>query len=394
MTFNVILSPLLWALLAMAATTATIVVVWLWLKARRLERHTTGDEAVRAYLDDESLPMVSVLVYTHNDVEWLEQFLPALLEQDYPGYEVIVADDDSSDGTKDYLSEMLTRYTHLRTTFIPEGTRSLSRKKLSLMLGIKAARGEIVINTNAHCRVEAPDWLRLIARNFVPGVDVVLGYAHYRYDDDRKTGRRYRVLDSVMTASQWLGSAIKGRPYRGTGDNLAYRRRLFFDNTGFSRSLDLKWGDDDVFVSEIARGDNTRVELDVASHAEAHYHNVARAHYELKLRRDFTTSQLPTRRPFLAQGLWSCLHYVAWGALAAAAALDWRNAFTVAIVAVLALALWLLTGLAVKRMCATLQAPRLWLMATPLLWWRPVVNFAYRLRGMRIKKSNYTSIVD
>lgn len=394
MTFNVLLSPLQWALLAVAAVTAVTAVVWLWLRARRLERHVAEGETNREYLADDDLPAVSVLVYTHNDVEWLERFLPTLLQQDYPRYEVIVADDDSTDGTKDFLSEMLTRYSHLRTTFIPEGTRSLSRKKLSLMLGIKAAHGDVIVNTNAHCSVDETNWLRLIARNFVPGVDVVLGYAHYRFDSDRKMGRRYRVLDTVLTASQWLASAIKRHPYRGTGDNLAYRRQLFFDNTGFSRSLDLKWGDDDVFVSEIAHGDNTRVQLAPESHAVAHYHDVARAHYELKLRRDFTTSQLPVRRPFLAQGLWSCIHYTAWGALVASAALDWRNAFVVAVVAVLALALWLLTGFAVKRVCSVLQAPRLLLTATPLLLWRPFVNWIYKLRGHRIKKSNYTSIVD
>lgn len=393
-TFNPLLPPLTWALIAASATLAAAVVTWLWLRARRLERFVTVDEPARECLAEDELPMASILVYTRNDLEWLERFLPELLEQDYPHYEVFVADDDSSDGTKDFLSEMLTRYSHLRTTFIPEGTRSLSRKKLSLMLGIKAARGEIIVNTCSNCRVAGPQWLRLLAQNFVPGVDVVLGYSHYRYKRDHGPARRFRALDSVVTATQWLGSAIAGRPYRGIADNLAYRRQVFFDNTGFSRTLDLKWGDDDVFVSEIARGDNTRVVLNSDAHVVSYYNNVARARYDLKLRRDFTTSKLPVKRPFLAQGLWSCLHYGAWAVMAAIVALNFHNAFVIAVVALIALATWLLSGLAVRRACRVLNAPRLLWSVTPLLLWRPLVNFVYRLLGARVKNSNYTSIVD
>lgn len=394
MTFTLSLSPLTWALLAVAVAAAATCIIWLWVRERRLHRFVTVDAPLRNRLAREELPPVSVLVYTRNEAEWLSRFLPALLHQDYPAYEVIVVDDASSDGTKDLVSDMLTQHAHLRTTSIPEGTRSLSRKKLSLMLGIKAAKHDIIVTTSANCRVTGEHWLEDIARNFVPGVDVVIGYSHYRYSRDKRLGRRYRILDSVMTGAQYLGSAIKGAPYRGVADNLAYRKQTFFDNTGFSRSLDLKWGDDDVFVSEIAHGGNTRVELERESIVHAYYENVARAHYELKLHRDFTTSQLPVRKPFVAQGAFSAVHYLLWGALIAAAALNPCNVAVLAAVAVIAIAAWLLTGVPVRRLCRLLDAPALLLTVPALLLWRPVVNLWYRLRGRRVRQSNYTSIID
>ena len=118
-----------------------------------------------------------------------------------------------------------------------------------------------MLHTNANCRVMSDQWLRTMMRNFVPGTDVVLGFSHYRYRKDTSAGRYFRVFDSVVTSLQWVGSAIKGKPYRGISDNLAYRRQLFFDHAGFSESLELRYGDDDVFVSAIATGDNTRLEL-------------------------------------------------------------------------------------------------------------------------------------
>ena len=62
--------------------------------------------------------------------------------------------------------------------------------------------------------------------------------------------------------------------------------------------------------------------------------------------------------------------------------------------AVIAIAAWLLTGVPVRRLCRLLDAPALLLTVPALLLWRPVVNLWYRLRGRRVRQSNYTSIID
>lgn len=393
MYFSVETSIIIYVLLGVALLLTIVLALWRWGRAKRLVRHL-NDEDARSYLTEEQLPKVSVIVYAHNDAEWLENFLPAMLHQDYPDYEVIVVDDASTDTSRNLISDLLTQYDNLHLTLTPDRTRGLSRKKLSIMLGIKAAQGDVVLITNANCSTTSDQWLRLMMRNFVPGVDVVIGYSHYLYKSDRKAGHCYRVFDTVTVASQYLTSAIARRPYRGVSDNLAFTRKVFFDNNGFSKNLDLRWGEDDVFLCEIATGDNTRVELLPDSMTVPCFDRVADAHAALKLRRDFTSRKLPRRWPFLLQGLMSTCNYLRLGCLAAAVALDYFNAFTVAVAALLLVVSWIFAILPVRRLCRILQAPLL-SMGVPLYEFaRPIVNVLYRIRGHKQSQSNLTSIFD
>ena len=171
----------------------------------------------------------------------------------------------------------------------------------------------------------------------IAGTDVVLGYSHYRYKQDRKAGRRWRIFDTVSTSAQWLLSAIEGHPYRGVSDNLAYRRQLFFGNNGFARSMNLRWGDDDVFVAEIARPDNTRVELAPDSQVTVYYDNLARTHRVLKMRRDFT-ARLGRQAQRRLQAVMSVLWLMAHAAAIAAVALNATNAVVIVAAVVMTLA--------------------------------------------------------
>ncbi len=388
------ISILIYLLLAVGLVAGIVYGVWQWRRTSRLKRFIEVDEYRRGYLPEEQLPPVTILVYAHNDADYLAEFLPPLLEQDYPCYEVIVTDDSSLDNTKDVLGEMLTRYSNLRASFVPAGSRALSRKKLSIMLGVKAAKHDIIVTTTANCCVPGSDWLRHIARNFTPGTDVVLAYSRYDYARDRMRGRRHRVFDTVSTAVQYMGSAIEGKPYRGIGDNLAYRKQVFFSTNGFANTLELKWGEDDIYVSEIARADNTRVELAVESIVAACYYDIRRAHHVLKTRRNFTSRQVSTRAPFVVQGFMSALFWLATLCPVAAIALEWQNVVVIAAAVVQLLLVWTLAATAIRKQCALFQAPKLTFTAPWHALWRPLVNIMGYLRGLGSKKSQYTSIID
>jgi glycosyltransferase involved in cell wall biosynthesis len=390
MYYSIITDNIIYILLGLALALAVVYALWQWSRSFRLRRFFKYEEE-RDYVEE--LPGVSVVVYACNDADWLQRFLPLILHQDYPLFEVIVVDDGSSDNTKILLSDMKAHYDHLHITFTPDDTRQLSRKKLSVMIGIKAAHYDIVLNTAANCRVMSDQWLRLMMRNFTPGTDVVIGYSHYRYSKDKTAGRKYRIFDTVTTAVQYLNSAIKGNPYRGIAENLAYRKKAFFDNSGFSKSMDLLWGDDDIFVSEIADGSNTRVELSNDSQLSSYYDDVADAHYELKLRRDFT-SRYVRRQQFVVQGFMSLAYYLRLGALIAAVVMNYLNIIVDAAAFVILVGTWIPVVTSFRSNCRLLNAPRL-LSSVPFFTiWRPVVNFYYRQRGLSLKKSNFTSIFD
>ncbi|MDO5395589.1 MAG: glycosyltransferase, partial [Bacteroidales bacterium] len=216
----------------------------------------------------------SIVVYAQDEAESLTRLLHQLLGQRYaPGFEVIVVNEGGSEATADAVTALAVSHSNLYLTYTPDGARNLSRKKLALMLGIKAARHRVVVQTVATACIESPYWLASIMRHFADtSTEVVLGNAMPAATDNG-LGSRRRAFDFAASATSWLTSAIAGHPYRGTEYNIAYTRDIFFRNKGFSRSLNLRYGDDDIFISEIANGANTAVELSPDGLVRMAFHN-------------------------------------------------------------------------------------------------------------------------
>ncbi len=206
----------------------------------------------------EQLP-VSVIICAKDEVDNLRKYLPFVLQQEYPDFEVIVVNDGSTDETEDLLTDLKKTYSNLRSTFVPVGVTNLSTKKLALTLGIKAAKNDWLLFTDADCMPEDKTWISRMARNFNPGVEFVLGYGAYM----KKKGFVNRLItyDTLFIALQYMGFALTGKPYMGVGRNMAYRKDVFFRNKGFASNLNLRSGDDDLMVNRAANGFNTKVEI-------------------------------------------------------------------------------------------------------------------------------------
>ena len=204
-------------------------------------------------------PPVSVIICAKDEEDNLRQFLPFILNQDYPDFEVIVINDGSTDDTETLLNNLCVEYPNLRTTFVPVGARNLSTKKLGLTLGIKAAKNELMLFTDADCMPEDTRWIANMAKNFTPQTDFILGYGAYL----NKKGFVNRLItyDTLFIALQYMGMAISGKPYMGVGRNLAYRKETFFLNKGFASTLNLISGDDDLLVNKASNSRNTKVEI-------------------------------------------------------------------------------------------------------------------------------------
>lgn len=387
----------LWILLGAALLITAGLALWGWHRAGRL----SGWQA--AHLPDVTVenaavsewPGVSVVVYVGaGDVSWLDDHLPLLLSQDYPDFDIILVADGCDDEGRYSLSKMLPQSPLLRLSFVPEGTRSLSRRKLSLMLGVKASQKEVVLTTNANCRPVSDQWLKLMMRHFVQesGIELVLGYCHPRWRDDKRPGRSYRAYDWLVVSAQWLSGAVGGKPYRGVGQNLAFRRSLFFRHNGYAGSMDLNRGDDDVWVSEVASSSNATVELSPESFVTLCSRDAKRGHADAKLHRDFTTRFVPTRAPRLAEGVASTANYVRLALLAGAVAVGWRYALADGLALLLIIGSWLLSINCCRHLSRTLAGPHLGLTVPLLRLWRPVINVVYRFRALSFRRSNYTSI--
>jgi len=206
---------------------------------------------------------VSIIICAKDEANNLREFLPSILTQEYPEYEVIIVNDCSEDNTQDLLEELQKEYKHLRISTIKKDPKFTHSKKFALFIGIKAAKHEWLLLTDADCYAETPEWLSAMQKNFTDKTDIVLGYGGYR--EEKGLLNKYIRYETTFIAMQYLGFAMAGFPYMGVGRNLAYRKSLFFKNKGFSSHSNLMSGDDDLFVNMLARKGNTKTEYSIQS---------------------------------------------------------------------------------------------------------------------------------
>lgn len=341
--------------------------------------------------DDTVMPHVSVVVYSPSDAEALAESLPPILEQDYKGiFDVVVVNDGNIGDSDIVVKRLKSKYSNLYLTFAPEGTRVLSHKKLALTIGIKAAKGDIVLLTDATTRVPSSKWLSGMMRHFhKPGIDLVIGYNHYNLPD--KMGHLACVFDDTADAVAWLTAANGGKAYRACPSNVAFRRQVFFDHKGYSNSLNLNHGDDDLFIHEISTPDNTEVELSADTIGTTGYAKSAKRvlRYQ-RLAHAFTGRRLPklTRR-LMVIGEWLMWVLVA-ASVAGYVTGGIRNGFGLTLAVLLILAMLVIVTLAWRGAVSALGYGKMALSLPFLAAMRPLRNFFTNVRCGANRQANYT----
>lgn len=230
---------------------------------------------------------VSVVVCARNEYENLKKNLPAILEQDFPEFEVVVVDDCSDDDTAFLLQTFTKTYPLLKVVTIRENVNFFSGKKFPLSIGIKSAKYDILVLTDADCIPESNQWLKRIQSNYTEGVEIVLGYG--RYEKLKGFLNLLIRFDTVHIAMQYLSFALAGIPYMGVGRNLSYRKTMFYARNGFQSHYKLKSGDDDLFINRAANSRNVRIEISSESHTESEPKK-SFIEWIAQKRRHFTTS--------------------------------------------------------------------------------------------------------
>ncbi len=395
MQFTFELSAPVIRMLCTAALGVAFITLYYCPRVARIGRRNRADNLRASGLKveyGEPLPEVSVVVYAQDQAEQLSRLLPQLLEQDYPSpFEVIVVNEGQSEATEEAVAPLVCRYRNLYLTYTPDGARNLSRKKLALTLGIKAARYPVVAIVDADTSVNSARWLRIIGSHFLnPACEVVIGGTKWDAADDDMRGHGRRAFGAVSDMAIYLSAAIGGRPYRASGHNLAYRKNLFFENKGFSRSLNLRYGDDDVFVSEITRGYNTEVELASDAVNTMHCLNPARAYKEIKLRRMFTGRFISKRSRRMMGGVSSAMFWLWLASSVAAVAMGLPNLLPAAAVLLLGVGLWVPVVLSWRGAMGVLSTRRLTYSIPWHVMARPLWTGYYSICSRRNRTRNYT----
>ncbi len=250
-------NPLLTTLLLIFIISVLLQLVYIWVIYSRLAFYKKSNEISR-----QDIP-ISIIICARNEHANLKKHLPLILEQDYPIFEVIVVDHRSDDDTQFLLEDLKNKYSNLSVVSLTQDLNFFKGKKFPLSIGIKSAKYDNILLTDADCVPASDQWIRRMAANINNNVEIVLGYGAYK----KYKGLLNKLIrfDTLKIATNYLSFALIGFPYMGVGRNLAYKKDLFFNNKGFISHYNIPSGDDDLFVNQVANKKNTCVEIDKTS---------------------------------------------------------------------------------------------------------------------------------
>ncbi|HEX8268830.1 MAG TPA: glycosyltransferase [Flavobacterium sp.] len=201
---------------------------------------------------------VSVIICAKNEADNVSKFIPLLMEQDYPDFEVVLIDDASSDETLDIFEAFEKQYPNIKLVKVANNEAFWGNKKFALTLGIKAATKEYLLFTDADCYPKTTEWIKEMTSHFTLKKTIVLGYGAYEKIPNSFLNKIIR-FETMLTATQFFSWAKAGHPYMGVGRNLAYKKEEFFNVNGFIDHMKIRSGDDDLFINQTANSRNTTI---------------------------------------------------------------------------------------------------------------------------------------
>jgi glycosyltransferase involved in cell wall biosynthesis len=204
---------------------------------------------------------VTVVVCARDEAENLSNHLPGILVQQYPStHEVIVVNDNSQDETRYLLEGLHKQFRQLHVVELKQEAKLIPGKKFPLSVGIKSAKHEVLLLTDADCVPASEHWIQKMQDAYSDGIEIVLGYGAYK--KEKGVLNALIRFDTFQTALQYFSYALADLPYMGVGRNLSYKRDLFFRMKGFSSHNHIPGGDDDLFVNMAANRTNTAIVID------------------------------------------------------------------------------------------------------------------------------------
>jgi glycosyltransferase involved in cell wall biosynthesis len=208
---------------------------------------------------------ISVVICARDEAENIANNLPGVLVQQYSTtHEFVLVNDNSEDESKYLIEEFKKSFKNLNPVTLTQEAKMISGKKFPLSMGIKSAKNEILLLTDADCVPASEHWMQLMQDGYADGIEIVLGYGAYR----KRPGIINKLIrfETFQTALQYFSYALAGLPYMGVGRNLSYKKEVFNRNKGFSSINQIPSGDDDLFINQVANKYNTAIVIDPDAH--------------------------------------------------------------------------------------------------------------------------------
>jgi len=201
---------------------------------------------------------VSVIICARNEAENLRSNLKAFLDQNYSDFEIIVVNDASTDETLSVLQFFKKSYDSLILIDIEPSLNYSGNKKNAITKAIDVATHQNLLFTDADCKPVSSNWITEMTSKLCDHKKIILGYGAYKNIKGDFINKLIR-FETLLTAVQYFSYAKIGLPYMGVGRNLAYKKEVFFNANGFTRHSQIRSGDDDLLINQMADKKNTAI---------------------------------------------------------------------------------------------------------------------------------------
>lgn len=197
----------------------------------------------------------SVIIAARNEEACISNILDDLLNQDYPRhlFDITIVDDGSADRTADIVDTFAKTQNNIRCLRLAQIPAQYSPKKYALEYAVKHAKGEIILTTDADCRI-SPQWIRTMLRYFTKGTGFVIGFSQLsRPNQPHNFIEKLQSFDFLELMGAAAGTTNLGYPLAASGQNMGYRKSAFLQINGYSRVSHRVSGDDVLLVNLIRK---------------------------------------------------------------------------------------------------------------------------------------------
>ena len=196
---------------------------------------------------------ISVIICANNEAANLTEFLPSIYSQKYKYFEVVLVNDHSTDDTLQVMQSFAAM--HSNTQIVNLSKNTSGNKKNAVTNGIKTAKYEHLLFTDADCKPASEKWISKMSEHFSKEKQLIIGYGAYEKINNSFLNKLIR-FETLQTAIQYFSYAKNGLAYMAVGRNMAYTKSEFNSVNGFTKHQHIKSGDDDLLVNQIATTTN------------------------------------------------------------------------------------------------------------------------------------------
>ena len=215
--------------------------------------------ALKTKSNQQDIP-VSVVVYIKDNEAELPTFLDALLQQQYPSFEVILVNNASEDESLEILEQFVAQHRFARLVNVENNEAFWGNKKYALTLGIKITSFEHLLFTEPKTLPNSPLWIASMTGLFSSKKQVVI--AHTSLAKKRKSlsnkYARFQYFLKTLHNFVWIEM---GKPLYGNSYNQAYCKTLFYKVNGFIKEMKIPFGEEQEFIRQIATKANTVISI-------------------------------------------------------------------------------------------------------------------------------------